>query len=148
MSTRLVAAFRVDARSASEAGALRWRLSGVDRDGAVGDGAIALDVLLNGARDLQLPERLPACELHVSDEFDQPMWELRSAGNVRRFAARSVQVHRGASAAFARALPTVTAPWSVRAGWALLLDALRVPGVASLLRRLRGGKAAGDGQHG
>ena len=130
MSTRLVAAFSGDVKCTRESGAVQWRLSGADRDGAG-----ALDVMLCGVPDLQFPERMPAFELHVSGEPGKPTWELHDAGPVRVLAARSVQVHRSAGAPFARALPPATAPWTVRAGWALLLNALRVPGVASLLRR-------------
>jgi hypothetical protein len=142
MSTRLVAAFNGDVRCVRASVATQWRLSGADRDGAG-----ALDVMLCGVPDLQLPELLSAVELHVSGEPEQPIWELRGNGNVRVLAARSVQVHRGAGAPFARALPAVTAPWTVRAGWALLLNALRVPGVASLLRRLRDGSRATQAKH-
>ena len=142
MSTRRVAAFSGEAQCVRESGAVTWRLSGMDRDAAG-----ALDVMLCGVADLQLPARLPASELHVSGELDNPVWELRSAGAVQRFAARSVQVHRGAGVSFARALSTVTAPWTVRAGWALLLAGLRVPGVSGLLRRLRGRSGAAGVEH-
>jgi len=142
MSTRKVAAFSGEVQCLRETGAVTWRLSGADRDGAG-----ALDVLLCAVPGLQPPGRLSDCELHVSGEMDNPEWELRSAGGVQRFAARSVQVHRGAGASFARALPAVSAPWTVRAGWALLLDALRVPGMARVLRRLRGGSGAAGAEH-
>jgi hypothetical protein len=133
-----VAAFSGEVRCVRGTGAVRWRLSGADRDGPG-----ALDVMLCGVPNLQLPDRLHAPELHVSDESANPVWELRSADPVQRFAARSVQVHRGADGA----LPVVTAPWTVRAGWALLLNALRLPGVVSLLRRLRGGNNATGAEH-
>lgn len=142
MSTRLVAAFSGEVHCVRQTGAVHWRLSGADRDGAG-----ALDVMLCGVTDLQLPERLPASELHVRGEPGKPTWELRGGGNVRMVAARSVQVHRSARATFARALPMVTASWGVRAGWALLLNALRVPGVANLMRRLRGGSSAAGAEH-
>ena len=142
MSTRLVAAFNGEVRCVRESGAVQWRLSGADRDGAG-----ALDVMLCGVSDLQLPDLLPASELHVSGEPGQPIWELRGNGNVRVLGARSVQVHRSAGAPFARALPAVTAPWTVRAGWALLLNALRVPGLASLLRKFRDGSRATGAEH-
>jgi hypothetical protein len=120
---------------------VQWRLSGLDRDS---EGR--LEVLLCGDSSLQLPAKLPAVELYVRDEPTAPAWELRSGERVLPVAARAVQVHRGAAAAFARALPPIIAPWRVRAGWALLLNALRVPGMARLLRRLRGtGSANGAG---
>ncbi len=138
---RLVAAFRDAAKCQRQGGAAQWRLSGLDRDG---EGR--LEVLLCGTVDLQLPAQLPAAELHVRDEPSAPAWELHSGERVIPLAARAVQVHRSAPAAFARALPPVPAPWSVRAGWVLLLNALRVPGMARLLQRLRGaGGADGAG---
>lgn len=133
MNTRLVAAFRGEAQCARKAGAVRWHLSGVDRDG---EGR--LEVLLCGVVGPELPACLPEAELYVHGEPGAAVWELRSGTTVLVFAAQAVQVHRGAEAAFARALPRVIAPWSVRAGWVLLLDALRVPGMARLLRKLRG----------
>jgi hypothetical protein len=138
-----MAAFRGEAQCHREGGAVQWRLSGLDRDG---DGT--LEVLLCGTENLQLPAQLPAAELYVRDEPAAPAWELRSGERVLPLAARAVQVHRGAAAAFARALPPVVAPWSVSAGWVLLLNALRVPGMAPLLQGLRGagaGRADGAG---
>ena len=141
MNAKLVAAFRGEAQCGREAGAVQWRLSGADRDG---EGK--LEVLLCGVAGPELPSRLSEAELYVQGEPGDQAWELRSGGGVLAFKARAVQVHRGAAAAFARALPRVTAPWSVRAGWVLLLDALRVPGMVRLLQKLRGaGSADGAG---
>jgi len=130
---RLVAAFRSAAQCDREGGAVQWRLSGLDRDS---DGT--LEVLLCETGSLQLPSQLPNAELYVRDEPTAPTWELRSGESVLPIAARAVQVHRSAPGAFARALPPLIAPWSVRAGWVLLLNSLRVPGMARLLQRLRG----------
>jgi hypothetical protein len=52
---------------------------------------------------------------------------------------RSVQVHRAASAALAALLAPPAAPATQRALWWLLLNALRIPGVAGWLARRRGG---------
>ena len=133
MSTRLVAAFRGSAQCRRETGAVQWRLSGLDRDS--GD---MLEVLLSGAAALQLPGQLAGAELHVRDELTAAAWELRSGGRSLPLTLRVVQVHRGAAALFERALPRTVAPWSVRAGWVLLLNALRVPGMGRLLQRVRG----------
>ena len=137
---RLVAAFRGAAECRQESGAVQWRLSGLDRDSGN-----TLEILLGGAAGLQLPAQMPAVELHASGEPAAPAWELRSEGRVLPLAVRSVQVHRGVGAEFGRALPPVPVPWRQRAGWVLLLNALRVPGMAALLRRLRGGAADGAG---
>jgi hypothetical protein len=136
-----VAAFRGEAKCQREGGVVQWRLIGRDRDGES-----RLEVLLCGAASLQLPAQLPAAELYVRDERTAPAWELRTGERVLPLSARAVQVHRSAAAGFARALPPVIAPWSVRAGWVLLLNALRVPGVARALQWLRGaGGADGAG---
>lgn len=120
---------------------MQWRLIGLDRDG---EGR--LEVLLCGTSSLQLPAQLPAAELYVRDELAAPAWELRSGERVVPLTAQAVQVHRDAGAAFARALPPLLAPWRVRAGWVLLLNALRVPGMARLLQRLRGAGGAGGAE--
>jgi hypothetical protein len=128
----LVAAFRGDARSRPGTGAIHWCVSGLDRDSGT-----VLEVLLSGAAELQLPAELTGAELHVRGGPEHESWELRANGKVYSLAARSVQVHRGAAAAFAAALPRMRTPWTTRAGWWLMLKVLRVPGMALVLRRIR-----------
>jgi hypothetical protein len=132
MSARLVAAFRGPAQCRREAGAIQWSLAGVDRDSDA-----PLEVLLCGATGLALPAQLPAPELHEERDAGTTRWELRSDGHVIPTGAHAVQVHRDASAAFASVLPRFGVPWTVRLGWLLLLNLLRLPGVARLLRWLR-----------
>ena len=132
MNTRLVAAFRGHAQCRRESGAVQWCVTGLDRDSGV-----PLEVLLSGAAGLQLPPQLLGAELYVRDESTNASWELRGNGTVYLLAVRAAQVHRGAAAAFAGALPKIPAPWSTRAGWWLLLNLLRLPGMAQLLRILR-----------
>ena len=132
MSARLIAAFRGSVRCRRGTGAVHWCLEGLDRDSGV-----ALEVLLSGAAALQLPAQLAAVELYARDEALSPVWELRSAGQVLPLPVRALQVHRRADAAFAAALPGAAVPWRTRAGWILLLNLLRVPGVARLLQALR-----------
>jgi hypothetical protein len=132
MSERLVAAFRGSVRCRPKAGAVQWCLEGVDRD----DGG-ALEVLLSGAAALRLPARLVAAELYVRDEAVSPVWELRSAGQVLPLPVRALQIHRRADAAFAAALPRFAVPRTTRAGWFVLLNLLRVPGLARLLQVVR-----------
>jgi len=134
MNTRQLAAFRGQAQCRREDGAIQWCIKGVDRDSGV-----PLEVLLSGAGGLQLPAQLADAELHVRDELGDTCWELRGNGTVFPLAIRAAQVHRGAAAAFAAALPQVSAPWSTRAGWWLLLNLLRLPGMTRLLRRVRAG---------
>jgi len=130
--TRLVAAFRGAAHCRRESGAVQWCISGLDRDQGT-----RLEVLLSGATGLQLPPELPGAELRVRGEPGHEAWELRANGAAYPLAVRAVQVHRDAGAAFAAALPKVSAPWSTRAGWWLLLWLLRLPGMARLLHRFR-----------
>jgi hypothetical protein len=49
----------------------------------------------------------------------------------------TIPVHHDVSAEFAAAVPPAPVKWGPRIGWALLLNLLRVPGMAALLRRLR-----------
>ena len=133
MSERRVAAFRGEVYCRRETGAIQWCVSGIERDSDA-----ELEVLLSGAAQLQLPPRLDAAELYVRDEPGQSAWELRSGSRSIPLPVRALQVHRRVAARFAGALPRRTAPWHVRTGWALLLNVARVPGIARLLRQLRG----------
>jgi hypothetical protein len=132
MNTRVVAAFRGNAQCRQESGAVRWCVSGLDRDSGAG-----LEVLLSGGAEVRLPPQLAAAELHVSDEGSNASWELRANGTLYPLDVRGVQVHRAAANAFAAALPRIRAPWTTRAGWWLLLNLLRLPGMARLLQSLR-----------
>jgi hypothetical protein len=138
MSERLVAAFRGSVACRRESGAVQWCLCGVDRDTGT-----ALEVLLSGAAALDLPAQFVDAALYVRSEAAAAAWELRSSGRSLPLAVRAVQVHRRADAPFEAALPRNLAPWSVRAGWFVLLNLVRVPGMARLLQRIRG---HGDGQ--
>ena len=100
MNTRLVAAFGGNAQCRRESGAVQWRIKGLDRDSGT-----ELEVLLSGAAGLHLPPELVAAELHVRDESASTSWELLANGTAYPLAVRAVQVHRGAAAAFAGALP-------------------------------------------
>jgi len=132
VSARLVAAFGGEADCRRESGAVQWRIAGSERDSG-----LPLELLLSGAALLQLPGRLRDAQLHRDDESVPPGWELRATGFALRLAVRAVQVHRVPEAPFRRALPPFAVPWATRAGWFLLLNLLRVPGVARLLGRLR-----------
>lgn len=133
MSERLAAAFRGAVHCRREAGAVQWCLAGFDRDSGA-----AQEVLLSGTAALQLPPQFLDAEIYANAGAAGSGWELRSAGRTLPLAVRAVQVHRRADAAFAVALPRVVAPWQVRVGWVLLLQLLRVPGMARLVQRLRG----------
>jgi hypothetical protein len=89
---------------------LRWRLAGTSRvDGA------PLELWVTTREPLAGPEALVGAE------------------------PRSVQVHRAAGAALVALLAPPRAPLPLRAMWFVLLNALRIPGVAGWLARRRGG---------
>jgi hypothetical protein len=50
----------------------------------------------------------------------------------------ALPVQHDVSKEFFAAVPPAPARWGPRIGWALLLNLLRVPGIAVLLQRLRG----------
>ncbi len=50
----------------------------------------------------------------------------------------ALPVQHDVSKEFFAAVPPAPARWLPRIGWALLLNLLRVPGMAALLQRLRG----------
>ena len=130
MSAQLVAAFRGTVQCRHERGAVRWCLTGADRE----DGS-ALEVLLSGGAGGELPPELSGAELYRLETPADGQWVLRSHGTRYPLALRAVQVHRSAAGAFKAALPAIRTPWTTRAGWWLLLNLLRLPGVARLLRR-------------
>jgi hypothetical protein len=132
VSARCVAAFGGEADCRREAGAVHWRIAGSERDGGA-----PLEVLLSGAAHLQLPGRVRDAEFYRDDESQPPSWELRSARLTMPLAVRAIQVHRRTDAAFRRALPPFAVPWPARVGWFLLLNLLRLPGMARFLGRLR-----------
>jgi hypothetical protein len=65
-------------------------------------------------------------------------FRIESPGLQQQLQARQVQLHRDAAAVFYGAVPPLRVPLRLRLGWALLLTALRVPGVAALVRKVRG----------
>lgn len=141
MTERQLAAFWGTVQCRRENGAVRWCLAGVERAGrgapaGCGQG-VGLEVLVSGAERLDLPAQLEDVEVFEREEAGHCTWELRSKGRVLPCVARAVQVHRGADAAFAQALPAVRSAWSVRIGWILLLNLLRIPGMAHLLATRR-----------
>jgi hypothetical protein len=129
MNGRLVAAFRGVVHCRREAGAVQWCLAGLARESGA-----AQVVLLSGAAALQLPPQLPDAAIYADAGGG---WELRSPAGTQPLGVRAIQVHRAAPA-FAAALPRIGAPWLVRAGWVLLLELLRIPGLARLAQKLRG----------
>jgi hypothetical protein len=64
-------------------------------------------------------------------------WQLHSLTGDTLIEARAIHVQRDVSAAFAAAVPPCRASAASRAGWIVLLNLVRVPGVVRVLQRLR-----------
>ena len=133
MSATAFIAFTGIARCSRGRGAGQLRISGTRRS----DG-VPVVVYVNGTPGVQLPEQLPEAEIHAPTSAADPCWHVQGGGNLHALPARSLQVHRAAAPAFWSSLPAVTAPWRKRAGWVVLLNLLRVPGMIGLLRMIKG----------
>ena len=99
------------------------------------------DVLMREVQAPSLADRLRDVQLIELDSVSQASrrFELVSAQRRVTLQARTVQYHRAAGAAMFAAVPATHLPWSLKAGWSLLLSALRIPGVGRLLMRQAGG---------
>lgn len=99
-----------------------------------------VEVLFSGAQAVELPDTLhDVCvmQLASTDGADR-CFRIDSPQVHTPLRARSVQIHRDASAAMFAAVPPTAVPLHVRAGWALLLSVLRLPGIGRLILRRRG----------
>jgi hypothetical protein len=127
-----------DSRTGVGAGAAEVAFSGI----SFADGSPAqLPPMLQQVSVLELPGTVAPAPAPVPPQpAPAPRRSLRIESSAGRFAlqARGVQVHRDAAREFFGALPPARVPRSLRAGWALLLTVLRVPGAARLLAKLRG----------
>lgn len=115
------------------AGANEFCLDGVDAASG-----LPLTALFTGvAAPAELPSSLDDLSLRALDG-DDGTWELAGRGRTLRIVARALHLHLAAGAPFLAAVHLPRASLWQRCRWALLLGVLRVPGVASLLRRLGG----------
>jgi hypothetical protein len=133
MNQRVLATFSgpVDCRHA--AGAVNLILCGRERESGA-----PMEVLFSGAGQARTRDSLRDIEvLELIDERAHRFWQIRAQGEDFEIVARSVQVHRDTARAFLRAVPPPRVPLRVRWGWAALLWALRVPGVAAAVMRWR-----------
>ncbi len=88
--------------------------------------------------DVRIRQLDPDAATDVPAAAGAQRWRIDAHGTSVIVQGRSVQVHRDAAAAFFGALPAARVPARLRLGWAVLLTALRFPGAARLLTRLRG----------
>lgn len=129
---RLIAAFAGAVQIGAASPAVNCRLAGAER----GTG-IALEVHFSGAsgglgtgmhQDLQVFELSQGNARH---------WLLQQGGARHVLQARAAQVHRMPATAFFTAVPGPRLTLATRIGWVLLLNLLRIPGVAPLIAWLR-----------
>jgi hypothetical protein len=106
-----------------------WRIAGVERDGG------PVEILFSQAA-LQLPAQLDAVSLQEQRSASASVWSLRSAGPAPALTLQRVHIHHDVSGAFMGALTLPTASGLARCGWYLLLNLLRVPGMAGLLEKI------------
>jgi hypothetical protein len=119
------------ARCERTAGRTLWRIAGVERGGG------PVEVLFAQAA-LQLPARLEAVELEQQGSAVAPAWSLHGTGLAPALTLPRVHIHRDVSGAFMGALTLPMVSARARGGWYLLLNLLRVPGMARVLEKLRG----------
>jgi hypothetical protein len=119
------------ARCERTASGMLWRIMGVERDGG------PVEIVFTQAA-LQLPARLDAVRLQQQGSAAEPVWTLHGASPAPAPTLSRVHIHRDLSGAFMGALTLPRASARARGGWYLLLNLLRVPGMAGLLKKLRG----------
>jgi hypothetical protein len=103
-------------------------------------GASDVDLFFSGASVLTLPPLLHETRVLELDTDPGGLHRYRIESRELNvdLQARSLQLHRAAGAQLFGAVPPTRVPWHVRAGWALLLSLLRLPGVGHLLLGRRG----------
>ncbi len=139
-SARELIAFDGPVQCQAAHGAVNLVLRGATR-ASRGPRAGLTQVLFSGASAVALPASLSdatVIELGAASRQAPRQFRIESPGFSLALQARQVQLHRDAAAMFYGAVPPVRVPLRLRLGWALLLTALRVPGVAALLRKVRG----------
>jgi len=133
MNQRTLAALRGPVECRHSTGAVNLILRGVERDSGT-----PLELLFSGAGLARSGDSLHDIEvLELIDERARRFWLIKAQTDSFEIVARAVQVHRASARVFARAVPPPTVPWRVRCGWTALLWALRIPGAAGLIQRLR-----------
>jgi hypothetical protein len=138
-STRELIAFEGPVQCEATHGAVNLVLRGAARVSR-GPRAGLTQVLFSGASAVALPASLSDArliEIAAAAEQAPRQFRIESPGFTFALQARQVQLHRDAAAMFYTAVPPVRVPLRLRLGWTLLLTALRVPGAAALLSKLR-----------
>jgi hypothetical protein len=140
----LYAAFEGEVRCEPLAREGGWRLTGRARGLPPAVRGEPLQLLLNGARDLDPPAAMHDAELELVDATSgAARWQLRGKDYGRTFTLRSAQVQLGASPALLALMAPPPAPLSMRVLAWLLLNLVRIPGVAGLVARTRADHGGG-----
>jgi hypothetical protein len=132
MSERLVAAFTGPVRSYIAPVTRALVLQGIDR----ASGA-PLAVSFNEGQCAIGDAPLVDVEVFETAAAAGSSWRLHSGARDFAVQARAVQVHVDAQRSFFAAVPGLKSTLANRAGWALLLTLLRLPGGARLIHWLR-----------
>ncbi len=130
MSGARALTLRSGARCERTAGNTLWRITGLEADGG------PVEILFSQTA-MQLPARLDAVTLQEQRTTDAPAWTLHGAGQLPAVELKRVHIHRDVSGAFMTAVTLPGASARARGGWYLLLNLLRLPGMARLLDILR-----------
>jgi hypothetical protein len=141
-SARELIAFEGPVQCETVHGAVNLVLRGAAR-ATRGPRAGLTQVLFSDASAVALPASLndaTVIEIAAASQQAPRQFRIESPGFTLALQARQVQLHRDAAAIFYNAVPPVRVPLRLRLGWALLLTALRLPGAAALLRKLRGSR--------
>jgi hypothetical protein len=98
------------------------------------DGRLSnMDVFFNGAT-ASLPQSMRDVRVTELPTSQAPRrYRIDSHDMSIELQARSMQSHRAAAEQLFGAVPRARVPWRMRAGWAVLLAVLRLPGVGPLI---------------
>jgi hypothetical protein len=124
--------FEGEVRSGRGSGAINLWLQGYSRSDATA--ARETEVLFSGATPSELPSSLHDVKVFELEGNSQAArrYRIESREVQLEVQVRSAQVHRAAAEMF-DAVPPPRVPWRVRAGWVLLLYALRLPALMPLI---------------
>lgn len=128
----VLAAFAGSVRCERQPAGAQLRLRGHARD----DGS-PLMVCFSGAATVDLPHVLSDLNV-LAPPAGSRLWGLQAGTFRAAIAARGVQVTRDVSATVFKAVPPMRPKPAQTLFWFLLLNLLRIPGMAALLQRLRG----------
>jgi hypothetical protein len=130
MSTQRVAALAGAAHL--QTGSRQLRIAGIEQGVAR-----PVHITIGGCEATDLPAALNDLVISSVTNTTPGRWQLQAGTRSIEVSGRSVHVQRPVGDPFYRAVPGAPLTWQARAGWALLLNVLRVPGMARLFQWLR-----------